>query len=100
MKKKIKDLTDREKLTILSYDEIDKNFANKRYHWYVTEMVGNTFFLSKEKKNIFGKIKYETRVCLICCCGVCIQTFIDILKSYNFDLNYEIEFEVSNEQDN
>jgi hypothetical protein len=100
MKKKIKDLTDKEKLTILSYEEIDKNFGNRRYHWYVTKMEGNMFFLSREKKNLFGKVKYETRVCLCCCCGVRIQTFIDILKAYNFDLNYEIEFEVLNEQDN
>jgi len=94
MKKNIKELNSQERLTILSYDEIIKNFANKKYYIYETYMRGNTFYLVQKTKNIFGKVKYKTLVMVVCCCGVTIQTFIDILTAYNFDLDYEIEFEV------
>lgn len=91
IKKKVKDLTKEERLTILSYNEIYKNFTFKN-EFYESSMIGNTFYISTAKKR-FKKQKHL--LVLICCCGVSIQTMIDIMKAYNaFDENTIIEFEV------
>lgn len=89
VKKAIKYLTEEERLTILNYSEIHKNFTFKN-EFYESSMVGNTFYISTIKKR-FRKQKHL--LMLICCCGVSIQTMIDIMKAYNaFDENMIIEF--------
>ena len=91
IKKEIKYLTQEERLTILNYSEISKNFTFKN-KFYENSMIGNTFYISTAKKR-FRKQKHL--LMLTCCCGVSIQTMIDIMKSYNaFDENKVIEFEV------
>lgn len=90
IKKAIKYLTKEERLTILSYNEIYKNFTFKS-EFYESSMFGNTFYISTAKKR-FRKQKHL--LTLTCCCGVSIQTMIDIMKAYNaFDENTIIEFE-------
>ena len=91
IKKAIKYLTKEERLTILSYNEIYKNFTLKS-EFAESSMIGNTFFISTIKKR-FRKQKHL--VMLNCCCGVSVQTMIDIMKAYNaIDENTIIEFEV------
>ena len=91
IKKAIKYLTREERLTILNYSEISKNFIFKS-EFGESSMVGNTFYISTAKKR-FRKQKHL--LMLNCCCGVSVQTMIDIMKAYNaFDENTIIEFEV------
>ena len=91
VKKAIKYLTQEERLTILNYSEICKNFTFKN-QVYESSMFGNTFYISTAKKK-FRKQKHL--LILTCCCGISIQTMIDIMKAYNaFDENTIIEFEV------
>ena len=90
IKKAIKYLTKEERLIILNYSEICKNFTFKN-QVYESSMIGNTFFISTAKKR-FRKQKHL--LMLNCCCGVSVQTMIDIMKAYNaFDENTIIEFD-------
>lgn len=93
MKKKIKDLTDKEKLEILDYYEITKNFT-KRNSSYKSYQFGNTFYVSLYKKNIFGKDKENVMLWLCMACGVSRKTIIDIMIAFNLlTENQEIEVE-------
>lgn len=95
IKKAIKDLTQEERLCLLSYDEIYKNFIFKN-KIYESSMLGNTFYISTANKR-FRRQKHL--LMLVCCCGVSVQTMIDILKSYNaIDKNKIIEFETGNSE--
>ena len=69
---------------ILNYQEIYDLYGNLEYGDFKTEMFGNTFYIYKTSKRIFRKPKREDYIILCCACGVHKQTFIDILKSYNF----------------
>lgn len=69
---------------ILSYKEIDDLYGNLQYADYKTEMFGNMFYVYKVVKRKFRKPKRVDCIELCCACGVHKQTFIDILKSYNF----------------
>lgn len=84
--KYIENLTNEERLAILGYDEINNNFGGLKYYNKETFMKGNRFGIDEMHKNIFGKRKFTNLVMLFCACGVSVQTFIDILTSYNFDL--------------
>lgn len=91
IKKAIKDLTKEERLTNLSYSEISKNFTFKNKS-YESLMIGNTFYIFTAKER-FRKQKHL--LILTCCCGVSVQTMIDIMASYDLiTKNTVIEFEV------
>ena len=91
IEKAIKYLIKEERLAILSYNEIYKNFIFKS-KFAESSMIGNTFFISTAKKR-FRKQKHF--IMLNCCCGVSVQTMIDIMKAYNaIDENTIIKFEV------
>lgn len=69
---------------ILSYKEIDDLYGNLEYCDYKTEMFGNMFYVYKLVKRKFRKPKRINCIELWCAYGVHKQTFIDILKSFNF----------------
>lgn len=95
IKKPIKDLTQEERLCLLSYDEIYKNFIFKN-EIYESSMIGNTFYISTVHKRFKKK---KNLLMLVCCCGVSVQTMIDILVSYNaIDKNKIIEFEIRDQE--
>ena len=91
IKKAIKDLTKEERLTNLSYNEINKNFTFKNKS-YESLMIGNTFYILTAKERFR---KQKDLLILTCCCGVSIQTMIDIMTSYDLvNENTIIEFEI------
>lgn len=95
MKKKIRDLTNEEKLEIIDYSEIQTNFT-KRNSNYKTYLFGNTFHLDYLWKTIFCKEKAKTFFYLPLCCGVARITIIDIMIAHNL-LTYDDEIEVEEE---
>lgn len=94
MQKKIRDLTDKEKLEIIDYTEILTNF-NRKSWCYKTSLIGNTFYINSYRKHVFSKTKIKEKVVLWLCmaCGVARITIIDILKAYNL-LTDDDEIEV------
>lgn len=98
MKKKIRDLTDKEKLEIIDYEEISTNFNRKNW-CYKTALTGNTFYIKSYKKQVFSKTKIKEKVVLWLCmaCGVARITIIDILKAYNL-LTDDDEIEVEDDK--
>ncbi len=69
---------------LIGYEEIRQLYDGLEYCDYKTEMFGNTFYIYKISKRRFRKPKRINCIELCCACGVHKQTFIDILKSYNF----------------
>lgn len=57
IKKPIKDLTQEERLCLLSYNEIYKNFIFKN-KIYESSMIGNTFYISTVKKDLENRKIY------------------------------------------